>query len=103
MVMNTRNFLKSLALIAVAPQILIPRAPDAYRWKRGLGCHLWEINQNWVDAPYEVVFIDSDNFPSPLTVFLRDPVTHKIDFSIKPLRFARNPETGIFERVNPII
>lgn len=30
--MNTRSFLKSLAIACVAPQILIPRAPDAYQW-----------------------------------------------------------------------
>ena len=48
--MNTRSFLKALATIAVAPQILIPKAPDAYRWAKGL----YVPNPAWESATYEI-------------------------------------------------
>lgn len=54
--MNRRGFLKSLGLalgVAVAPQVLLSRAPDAFKWKRA-SSGVWVLNPEWVNAPYEI-------------------------------------------------
>lgn len=52
--MNKRSFIKSLLLVAVAPAILIPKAKDAFKWKRVND--LWVVNPDYGTAPYEVGF-----------------------------------------------
>jgi hypothetical protein len=56
--MNTRTFLKSLIVAAVAPQILIPRAPTPYKWVRttkiALAGGLMVPNPEWFKAAYEL-------------------------------------------------
>ena len=52
--MNTRNFLKSVLVMAIAPAILLPKAEDRQRWKRTSA--LWVPNPAYQTAEYEFYF-----------------------------------------------
>lgn len=82
--MNTRSFLKSLAAIAIAPQILIPRAPDACKWVR-----VAVLNPAYSDAPYELAFIDA-----------LGPVTENMFVQILSRRYALG-KNGLWEEILP--
>lgn len=62
--MNTRSFFKSLATIAigsiVAPQVLIPKFADSFKWKRQAESGIYVLNPEWVNAPYEMAFYGHD-------------------------------------------
>jgi hypothetical protein len=50
--MNRRGFLKG-ALAGLAANIFVPRATDAFKWKRRAS-GIWVVNPEWVKAPYEI-------------------------------------------------
>lgn len=85
--MNTRTFLKSLVAVMVAPQILIPRAPDAYHWMspRIVAPAEWEL------TPYRVIYLTRNG-----VAFLRE---HQPPFPLIHLRNYRVGANGLFERV----
>lgn len=43
--MNTRSFIKSLLVMAVAPSVIVPVLKDRFRWK---------LNPEWDDAPLKM-------------------------------------------------
>jgi len=90
--MNTRSFLKALATIAVAPQILIPKTPDAYHWT---GAMYTRVNPAWESAQYEIAFIRSKE----LWVHIRDPngvlTKQTVRYIIKNRVFERVEKTII--------
>lgn len=54
-----RGFLKTLGL-AIGAAIFLPKAPDAFRWKRS---GIYVPNPAWVSAPYEfVAYMGEFNF-----------------------------------------
>lgn len=75
--MNTRNFLKSLAVMAVAPQVLMARAPDAFRREAEV-------------TPVRVIYLSRDG-----VAYLCE---NEAPFRLRPLRRYRVGKNG-FERV----
>lgn len=57
--MNRRSFIKSLTT-ATAASIFLPRAADAFTWKRTKflrrSSGMWVVNPEWVAAPYRIDF-----------------------------------------------
>lgn len=58
--MNTRSFLKSLLVAAVAPQVLAAVAKDRCRWTKTIS-GLYVINPAWVTAKYELTYIGCES------------------------------------------
>lgn len=70
--LNTRSFIKSLLVAAIAPTILIPRAKDSFKWKQNVETGLYVLNPDYVNAPFEIAYIiGEDNQLSPYN-FRRD-------------------------------
>jgi hypothetical protein len=59
--MNTRSFLKSILVAAVAPTILLPALKDSYKWVRPNTNSLYVINPDWINAEYELAFVYAHN------------------------------------------
>lgn len=114
--MNRRSFFKSLALIAgaaaAAPQVFVPKfepvhwrviKPEPYK------SFYYEINPEWIAAPYEMAFVSALNSPnfSSLAIeqaqFRRRPPGDEGLYALDrlPLRFRE--ENGVLVRVNPFI
>lgn len=89
--MNTRSFLKSLAIVCVAPQILIPRAPDAFRWSV-LSPSYSMVNPDWTKAEYQVEFVYAYN---PKAMAMAVPIIHLRN---PACRYVFNRESGLFEK-----
>lgn len=93
--MNRRSFFKSLAVgVAAAScgQILIPKLPDAYRWKRTAQCIIVP-NPDYITAPMEMVMIHAYTDTRGLKIIERR-LMEKWDLTplIYPLRFTVNGE-----------
>ena len=92
--MNRRGFFKSLGLAigvaAVAPAVLIPRASDAFKWKRASG--IWVLNPEWVNAPYEIGYCWIDPDPRTITpvIHTRYINTNNLEKCCYPLRLNRD-------------
>ena len=71
--MNRRGFFKSLALLgaaaAVAPGVFVPKF-EPVRWKV-VRPTIYQVNPQWVTAPYEIRFIDSPG-AYDLDIFKKD-------------------------------
>ncbi len=59
--MNTRSFLKSLLVAAVAPSILLPKLNDSFKWKSLSTSGLMVPNPEWINAPFEIAFLIQDS------------------------------------------
>jgi hypothetical protein len=90
--MNRRRFFSLVA--GVAPALFLPKL-IAPVWKRtrGLADTRWEINPEWINAPFEIAWI------GPGTIYFNkktvDPVAPGDCW-----RYTQNKETGLFERVD---
>jgi hypothetical protein len=59
--MNTRSFLKSLLVAAIAPQVLIPKSDDRQKWKRR-NSGIWALNPAYSNAQYESVLFSAKDY-----------------------------------------
>jgi hypothetical protein len=96
--MNTRDFLKTLLLVGVAPSVLIPKFPDCQRWRKTASTGLWVLNPAYEAARYELLFSTDPKFESPPKIYLRElKGEHKgwrpqnTVSEAYPLRYDRNP------------
>lgn len=80
--MNRRSFFRTLGLgaAAAAAQIYLPKFPDSMRWKvTREASGIYVPNPEWVNAPYEVLFL-----------VLVDPASPGFDVTkVHPIVFKR--------------
>lgn len=116
--MNKRDFLKSILAIGIAPQVLLPKAPDAFRWhwKKTQSEILWMPNPDYKKARFEIQwFIEKDQplgAPCPtkltpviITVGDPQPPPMRLFREEYPLRFQEMPRPGepLTDSVPPFI
>jgi len=63
--MNTRTFIKSLLVGAIAPSVFLPKASDSFKWKRtASGIYVVSDVDKFQRLPYYLTKVELEHFPS---------------------------------------